>query len=184
MAKETNKFNSPANKDFIKSIKELLGNNEYAISAIQSRNKKIRNLEAIIEHHKVAFDEIERRYDDLTRRKNTSEEKLFNLEKDYVKLYKDWEKVLKENKELEEYLKKIENDLKIIKRLRDKTFAGKIENYANKVGGKRGALIKLLFTPPVSKIVLLVIFIIITSASLVGWGPIIAAIKPIFRLFY
>jgi DNA phosphorothioation-dependent restriction protein DptG len=175
---------SSASVDVLNATKELLGNNEYAIEAIRYRNKKIKDLEDIISHQDVAFQEIEERYDEMSKKKDDAESGLEKLEEDYKTVYEDWKKISGELEVLKKAHDQLEEDHRVMTALRDKTFSRKVEIYADKVGGKRGAMLKLLFTPPVSKIILLIIFVLLLVASIVGWGPVAAALKPLLKIFY
>lgn len=181
---DPNRNRSSASIDVLKATLELLDNNQYAIDAIRSRNMKIKDLEDIIRHQEIAFQEIEERYDDMSEKKVAAESGYDSMQKDYAILYEDWKRISGELAVIKEAYSKLEKEHKIVSALRDKTFSRKVEIYAEKVGGKRGAILKLLFTPPVSKIILLIIFVLLFVASIVGWGPVAAALKPLLKMFY
>lgn len=171
------------NDDVLKATKDLLQNNEYAINAIHARNIKIKTLEDIIKHNEIAFHEIEARYQHLAETKKEKENENEELLKNYATLFELYEndKTYHEKclKQLEEYQTKL-NKYKIQE---EKSFTHKIENYANALGGIRGAFIKLMFTPPVSKIIFIFIFMVLILASVVGWdeiGKIFTVISKIF----
>jgi len=178
------KLKSNANMDMLQASKDMLGNNVYAIDAISVRNKKIKNLQAILEHQKIAFEEIEKRYNDLSENKVNAENKVKELEKEYAQLYEMYSTNINELKTTKENFSQTLNELIIERGLNEKTFIRKVEKYATSVGGKRGALIKLLFTPPASKFFIFTLFFLMLFASIFGWAPIATCIKAIFKIFF
>lgn len=180
---EYNKNISSATVNVLNATKKLLGDNEYAIKAISTRNAKIKDLEDIINHQDIAFQEIEERYDDIAKKKAYAELDRNKISHDYENVYANWKRISDELKVLKDDYSKLEKDHKIMIAIRDRTFHRKIEIYAEKDGGRKGALVKLLFTPPVSKIILLIIFVLLFVASIVGWSPVVAALKPIGDIF-
>jgi hypothetical protein len=184
MEYETGKYRSNANMDVLRATKELLGNNQYAIDAIRSRNKRIRDLVDIITHQTLAFKEIEERYDQMSREKDYALSKLSTLENNYAVLYDDWKQLLTERELNKIKFDKLKDDYEVIIALRDRTLSRKIEMYAEKVGGKRGAFIKLVFTPPMTKIWSILFIITIFIASIIGWTPVLAFLKAIVSIFF
>ena len=178
------KIVSNASIDILTASKDLLDNNQYAIDAIHNRNIQIKNLKSILEHQQIAFSEIEKRYDDLSQKKKEAETSLKELEMEYAQLYDLYSNNFDELKLTKENFSKTLNELIIEKMINEKTFTRKMEKYASAVGGKKGALLKLLFTPPMSKIFLISIILIIFLASIIGWPTIFVAIKWIPKIFF
>jgi len=173
---------SDASKDVLEATKKLLGNNPYAIEAIKSRNQRIRYLEDIIFHLKIALKEIEERYDNLSQEKETLEKLGKNMAREYEKLSKLYNTISNEKHKLESKLNEMSNNLYICKELNKRGFSYKVTEYANKVGGFKGAFLRLIFTPPFFNWLLWAIWTLVFIASLVGWTGVWKAIEPIFNI--
>lgn len=170
-------------EEVLKATKELLQNKDYAIRAIHDRNLKIKTLKDIITHYDIAFKETEDRYQSLSREKKELKTEKEDIENNYATLFELYENDKKYLKQCLEEIDTYQTKLKIYETREEKSFTHKIENYAKALGGIRGAFIRLLFTPPVSKILIFVVFLILILASIVGWdelGKIFTVISKIF----
>jgi hypothetical protein len=64
------------------------------------------------------------------------------------------------------------------------TITAKIKALANRIGGARGALLRLIFTPPVSKYLAFIAWGIVLLASFTGWPAIQSVLARFFKFLF
>lgn len=157
-------------------IDDLLKKPEIAEKAISDRNIIIRGLKADINHRKVAFKEIEGRYDVLSEENLKLQETLKSLGEKV--------KTLEESlKTKNEELQKTNAELAKEKAYGNDSFAVRIERLIDKLPASTfSSILRFLFTGPVAKFTIVVIFALLFIASIGGWGFVATALEPIFKL--
>lgn len=164
-------------------IEELLKDPEIVMEAIKSRNAEIRRLEAIIKHMKLTFDETESRHDEIADKNEVLTEEL-RVASDTLKIKLDENiELQKKIKTQESKLMKLTGVIELDQKIKNNTFVYKIERLSAKMGGWKGATLRVCLTPPVLTYVIIGLWLLTFAASIFGWDVVLSSIKPFIELF-
>lgn len=175
--------NENLSSELLEYVKLMLQNPEYVLKAIQDRNVEINSLKAMLKHQGLVFDETASRHDHIFEEKEKLTQDYQNLVEKYENILETHQAMLEDHEVLIKEFILMKEKVDVNELLYKKTVTGKVESFANKLGGWKGILLKVMLTPPVSYVLIAIIFALFMTASIIGWAGVLSSIQPLIDLF-